>query len=179
MIGTALANVFDALEYTDDQGLVTVETSEVADERVYVWQEIRDKLQMDAAYFHGNVPVIYFKELQTVNEDDLWDLHRALWNHNRVPLLIAVLPQEVRVYNCFAPPQRDSGRLMAGNGALLKQALQQVTNVLELRRELSDYRRREIVSGRFARTQQREFTRAQRVDNRLLENLRHVRRHPD
>ena len=177
MIGTALANVFDALEYTDDQGLVTVETSEVADERVYVWQEIRDKLQMDAAYFHGNVPVIYFKELQTVNEDDLWDLHRSLWNHNRVPLLIAVLPQEVRVYNCFAPPQRDSGRLMAGNGPLLKQALQQVTNVLELRRELSDYRRREIVSGRFARTQQREFTRAQRVDNRLLENLRHVRRH--
>ena len=33
------------------------------------------------------------------------------------PLLIAVLPQEVRVYNCFAPPQRDSGGLMAENSA--------------------------------------------------------------
>ena len=177
MIGTALANVFDALEYLDDKGLVTVDTPDVGDGRAYVWQEIRDKLQIDAAYFHGNIPVVYFKELQTVDENYLWALHRSLWNHNRAPLLIAVLPQEVRVYNCFAPPQRDSGQLMAENSALLKQAVQQVTNVLELRRELSEYRRREIVSGHFARIQQREFNREQRVDSRLLENLRHVRRH--
>ena len=177
MIGSALANVLDALEYLDDKGLVTVDTPDVGDGRAYVWQEIRDKLQMDAAYFHGNIPVVYFKELQTVNDNYLWDLHRSLWNHNRAPLLIAVLPQEVRVYNCFAPPQRDSGRLMTDNSALLKQTVQQVTNVLELRRELSDYRRREIVSGRFARIQQGEFNREQRVDSRLLENLRHVRRH--
>ena len=65
------------------------------------------------------------------------------------PLLIAVLPQEVRVYNCFAPPVRDFGRLMPENRALL-QAVQQVTDVLALRRELSEYRRREIISGRFA-----------------------------
>ena len=176
MTGTALSNVFDALDYLDDQGLVTVDTQDLGDGRAYVWQEVRDKLQMDAAYFHGNVPVVYFKELQAIDDDYLWDLHRSLWNHNRVPLLIAVLPQEVRVYNCFAPPQQDSGRLMAGGGALLKQAVHHAANVLELRRELSDYRRREIVSGRFARTQEGEFNRAQRVDNRLLENLRHVRR---
>ena len=176
MIGTALANVFEALEYLGDQGLVTVDTPDVGDGRVYVWEEIRDKLQMDAAYFHGNVPVVYFKELQTVDDDYLWDLHRSLWNHNRAPLLIAVLPQEVRVYNCFAPPLRDSGRLVQDNPALLKQGIQQVTDVLALRRELSEYRRREIISGRFARSQQAEFSREQRVDNRLLENLRHVRR---
>ena len=177
MIGSALTNVLDALEFLDDKGLVTVDTPDVGDGRAYVWQEVRDKLQMDAAYFHGNIPVVYFKELQTVNEDDLRDLHRSLWNHNRAPLLIAVLPQEVRVYNCFAPPQRDSGRLKPQNSALLKQAVQQVTNVLELRRELSQYRRREIVSGRFARNQQGEFNREQRVDSRLLQNLRRVRRH--
>ena len=176
MIGAALANVFDALEYLDDKGLVTIDTPDVGDGRTYAWQEIRDKLQMDAAYFHGNIPVVYFKQLQTVDDDYLWELHRSLWNHNRVPLLIAVLPQEVRVYNCFAPPQRDSGRLMAQNSALLKQAVQQVTNVLELRRELSEYRRREIVSGRFALVQQGEFNREHRVDHRLLDNLRHVRR---
>ena len=177
MIGSALTNVLDALEFLDDKGLVTVDTPDLGDGRAYVWQEVRDKLQMDAAYFHGNIPVVYFKELQTVNEDDLRDLHRSLWNHNRAPLLIAVLPQEVRVYNCFAPPQRDSGRLKPQNSALLKQAVQQVTNVLELRRELSQYRRREIVSGRFARNQQGEFNREQRVDSRLLQNLRRVRRH--
>ena len=111
MIGSALANVFDALEYLDDKGLVTVDTPAVGDERAYVWQEIRDKLQIDAAYFHGNIPVVYFKELQTVDDDYLWGLHRSLWNHNRAPLLIAVLPQEVRVYNCFAPPQLDAAQI--------------------------------------------------------------------
>ena len=176
MIGATLANILDALEFQDDQGLVTVDTPDVGHGRAYVWHEIRDKLQMDAAYFHGNVPVVYFKELQTVDDDYLWDLHRSLWNHNRAPLLIAVLPQEVRVYNCFAPPLRDSGRLMRENPALLKKGVRQVTNVLALRRELSDYRRREIVSGRFVRTQQGEFNREQRVDSRLLENLRNVRR---
>ena len=176
MIGTALASVFDALEYLDDQGLVTVDTPNVGDGRGYVWQEIRDKLEMDAVYFHGNVPVVYFKELQTVDNDYLWHLHRSLWNHNRAPLLIAVLPQEVRVYNCFAPPLRDSDQLTRDNPALLKQAVQQVADVLALRRELSEYRRREIVSGRFVRAQQGRFNREQRVDNRLLQNLRHVRR---
>ena len=177
MIGSALTNVLDALEYLGDKGLVTVDTPDVGDGRAFVWQEVRDKLQMDAAYFHGNIPVVYFKELQIVNDEYLSDLHRSLWNHNRAPLLIAVLPQEVRVYNCFAPPQRDSGRLMADHSAPLKQAVQHVTNVLDLRRELSEYRRREIVSGRFARIQQGEFNREHRVDNRLLENLRHVRCH--
>ena len=106
MIGTALADVFDALEYQDDQGLVTVDTRDVGDGRAYVWQEIRDNLELDADYFHGIVPVVYSKELLTVDNDYLLSLHRALWNHNRAPLLIAVLPQEVRVYNCFAPPLR-------------------------------------------------------------------------
>ena len=175
MIGTALANVFDALEYRNDQGLVTVDSPDVGDGRAYVWQEIRDKFEMDAAYFHGNVPVVYIKEIHSADDDDLWDLHCSLWNHNRAPLFIAVLPQEVRVYNCFSPPVRDSGQLMPENRALLKRAVRQVTDVLFLRQELSEYRRREIVSGRFARAQEQDFSREQRVDNRLLENLGHVR----
>ncbi|MXX53417.1 MAG: hypothetical protein F4Z35_05655, partial [Dehalococcoidia bacterium] len=175
MIGTALANVFDALEFLDDKGLVTRDTPDVGNGRAYVWQEIREKLEIDAAYFHGNVPVVYFKELQTADDGNLRDLHRYLWNHNRAPLLIAILPQEVRVYNCFAPPQRDSGQLIPENSALLKQAVLQVTDVLALRQDLSEYRRREIVSGRFVRAQHGEFSRRQRVDNRLLDNLMHVR----
>ena len=176
MIGTALASVFDALEYQDDQGLVTVDTPDVGDGRAYVWQEIRDKLEIDAAYFHGNVPVVYFKELQSADDDYLRRLHRALWNHNRAPLLVAVLPQEVRVYNCFAPPQRGTDQLLLENRTLLKQVMQNVTDVLEIRQALSEFHRREIVSGRFVQAQQGGFNRDHRVDKRLLENLRQVRR---
>ena len=176
MTSAALKNVFEALEYLDDKGLVTVDTPDVGDGRAYVWHEIRDKLDVDAAYFHGNVPAVYFKEIEDVNDDFLWDLHRSLWNHNRVPLLIAVLPSEVRVYNCFAPPLPDADRLMHDNPALLKRAVQQVSNVLAIRRELSDFRRQEIVSGRFVRSQMELFAREQRVDNRLLGNLKDVRK---
>ena len=66
---------------------------------------------------------------------------------------------------------------MAENSAPLRQAISRVTDVLELRKVLSDYRRQEIVSGRFARTRRAEFNREQRVDNRLLDNLKRVRRH--
>ena len=174
MIGAALATVFDALEYRDAEGLVTIDTTDVREGRAYVWQEIRDKLEIDAAYFHGNTPVVYFKELQTVDNDYLMGLHRSLWNHNRAPLLIAVLPHEVQVYNCFAPPQHPD-RLALENPALLKRAVQQVADVLALRQELSEYRRREIESGRFVRVTEERFKRDQRVDSRLLENLGHVR----
>ncbi|MXW23203.1 MAG: hypothetical protein F4Z96_00710, partial [Chloroflexi bacterium] len=80
MTGTALASVLDALDYQDDEGLVTSDTPDVGGRRAYVWQEIRSKLQIDAAYFHGNVPAVYFKEFETVDDDDLWALHRSLWN---------------------------------------------------------------------------------------------------
>ena len=176
MTSAALKNVFEALDYRDDKGLVTVDTPDVGDGRAYVWHEIRDKLDVDAAYFHGNVPAVYFKEIEDVNDDFLWDLHRSLWNHNRVPLLIVVLPSEVRVYNCFAPPLPDADRLTHDNPALLKRAVQQVSNVLAIRRELSDFRRQEIVSGRFVRSQMELFAREQRVDNRLLGNLKDVRK---
>ena len=163
--------VFDALEYQGDQGLVTVDTPYIGDGRAYIWQEVREKFAMDAAYFHGNVPVVYFKELQTIDDEYLRRLHRSLWNHNRAPLLIAVLPQEVRVYNCFAPPQRSADQSMLGNATPFKQAIRQVTDVLSLRRELSGYGRREIVAGRFVRAEQGGFNREYRVDKRLLENL--------
>lgn len=176
MIGAALANVFEALDYRQDEGLLTVESPDVQDGRAYIWQEIRDKLQMDAAYFHGNTPVVYFKELQAVDDEDLWKLHRSLWNHNRAPLLIAVLPQEVRVYNCFAPPVLASGELIPETPVLLKRAVEQVTDILALRGALADYRRREIVSGRFVHAGQRGFNRDERVDSRLLENLGQLRR---
>ncbi len=176
MIGTALSNVLAQLEYLDSEGLVTGDTTDVREGRAYVWQEIQDKLQIDAAFFHGNVPVVYFKELRSVDEDYLTRFHQSLWNHNRAPLLIAVLPHEVRVYNCFAPPQRDSDQLTFESPIPLKRAMQQITDVLALRQELSEYRRREIESGRFVKIQEALFDRQQRVDNRLLENLKRVRR---
>jgi hypothetical protein len=173
MTGPGLAVVLDALEYSDAEGLVTSDTPDVSAGRDYLWQDARAKLGLDAAYFLGNVPVVYFKEFQSADEDELARLHQWLWNHNRAPLLIAVLPQEVRVYNCFTPPQ-PAGSTVKHPGLL--QAVTLVADVLELRQELDQYRRREVASGGFVRGQEKQFRRDQRVDRRLLENLAHVRR---
>ena len=171
----ALTDVLDALDYSGDSGLLTSDTPPLDDGRASMWQELQDKLQVDAAFFHGNVPVVCFKQLQTASDETLWKLHCSLWNHNRVPLLIVILPQEVRVYNCFATPHRDPTLLTSDNVTLLKQALHQVNDLLTLKRELSLFQRREITSGRFAHAHQRQFDREHRVDSRLLNNLKHIR----
>ena len=176
MVQSSLTNVLKALEYQDDKGLVTTDTSEIDGGREFVWKEVRDKFEIHAAYFHGNVPVVYFREFQEFNNETLWKLHRSLWNHNRAPILIAVLPNEVRIYNCFRLPARDQEEFKDKNPRLLERVVGQVSDHRALSQQLSNYKRREIISGRFAKEQRSRFNRKERVDERLLNNLRDVRR---
>lgn len=177
IIGPSLIDVFTALEYQDDKGLVTTNTADIESGRIFVWEEVSTKLEMDAAYFHGNVPVVYFKRFNEFNNDKLWKLHRSLWNHNRAPLLIAVLPNEVRIYNCFTPPTRTPDEFAVESSVLLKKEPLEATNLLAFKKNLSEYKRREITTGKFAKTKRRRFKPKNRVDERLLDNLRSVRRH--
>ena len=163
-----LAKVLTVLDYHDDKGLVTTDTSKVESRHELVWMEARDKLNMDAVYFNGNVPVVYFKEFGEFNNEELWQLHRSLWNHNRAPILIAVLPNEVRIYNCFATPSYDKSKMENEGKVLLKK------DSLEAA-ELFAFKRREMASGRFARTLVEDLDPEERVDKRLLENLKSVR----
>lgn len=173
----SLTDVFTALEYQDDMGLVTTNTSgDLKDGRLFVWNEIRDKFEIDAAYFHGNVPVVYFKKFESFNNEILWDLHKSLWNHNRAPILIAVLPQEVRVYNCFASPPRTPIEFASAETPLLNRTSWQALDLLAFQENLSDYNLREIKSGRFGQTHQELLNRKHRVDARLLDNLHKVRK---
>ena len=175
MAGAALEDVLEVLEYSGNSGLVTKDAVDIEDERAYVLQEIHRKFELDAVFFHGNLPCVYFKEFQDIDDESLLRLHRSLWNHNRAPLLIAIFPQEVRVFNCFASPSRDSNSSSIENPILLKRVVKSVAGVLAIKSELSEYHRQEIESGGFVQAQQGRFNRKQRVDYRLLKNLRHVR----
>ncbi|MDE0430980.1 MAG: N-6 DNA methylase [Caldilineaceae bacterium] len=180
MTNSSLTNVLEALEYQDDKGLVTRDTSDIDSERGFVWQEVKDKFGIHAAYFHRNVPVVYFREFQEFNDEALYKLHRSLWNHNRAPILIAVLPGEVRIYNCFALPalnvhEFSKDEFKEDSQRFLRKATLGAADQEALRRELSNFKRREIVSGRFAKEQRSSFEHKDRVDYRLLDNLREVR----
>lgn len=161
--------VLDVLDYANSDGLVTEGERSVAPDRAYLWEEVREKFGIDAVYFHGNVPAVYFKALTAPNDDALMDLHRELWNHNRAQLLVAVMPEQVRIYNCFAPPAKKG---IGDPDASLLAAVQLATDVM--RRDLAPYRRDEVESGRLARDK-RFFENDRRVHRQLLENLSRVR----
>ena len=173
MGGFKLGDVLAALEYDQNEGLVK---EDVDDHRFHSWREAHDKLGMDAVLFHREVPLVYFKGIEQsikgVDESYLQSLHNHLWNHNRVPFVIVVFLDEVQVYNCFASPVHPSHSLSESK-ILLKRTLSQ--SVDALKKEMSDYLCREILSGRFVRDNSHCFNRDERVDSQLLDNLQKVR----
>jgi hypothetical protein len=173
----SLQLVLDALDYSGAEGLVRTDQPNepgMPAGRMHVWEEAQEKFGLDAAYFLGSIPVVYFKGLSAASDEDLANLHRQLWNHNRVPLLVAVLPEEVRVYNCFAPP--DPARGAGAATPTLLQTVRLAADVLELASRLEPFRRQEVEAGRLVRDSTHRFARDQRVDQRLVHNLKVVRR---
>ena len=178
VVSERLATVLRALRYDGSDGLVVGSDSLVPLDRLPVWDEAERKLGLDGAYFHGNVPLVYFKEFEAFDDGEVADLRNSLWNHNRAPLLIAVDPSEVRVYNCFAPPPVPAprGLTVTDREHSLLRSTRLTADLLELRRELRGFGRHDVDSGRFAHGREDEFGQRQRVDHRLLQNLSTLRR---
>ena len=171
--------VLAELGYEGDEGLVTGDSESGDGDREFVWREVRNEFGVDAAYFHGNRPVVYFSEFQEFDPKRLQELHRSLWNHNRAPFLIVVLPNEVRVYNCFALPARDGeefARTVPGKSSrFLERAVRGAAATVALGQALSEYRRRDVIAGRLAKEDPKGFARENRIDKRLLGNLAEIR----
>lgn len=68
-------------------------------------------IPIDAIYFSGENPFIYFRQLSHFNPTVVSKLHRKIWNEGRTPLLAIVTPQEIRLYDCFDTPEKDSASL--------------------------------------------------------------------
>ncbi len=173
MIEEALRRIFELLGYAGTPGLVTIDGPPVSSARSYVWDEVREKFSVDAVYFHGDVPVIYFKGFEAASDTELAELHQRLWNHNRVPLLIAVRPEDIRVYDCFSPPIRTTEGTVAPDGGLLR-SIHLAVGVAALQQELSVFRRTEV-ELRGLQPAGVKTAREYRVDQRLLDNLALVR----
>ena len=159
-----LEAVADDLGYRGTSGYVDGTGLEVG-ARDFVWRDLEDKCQVDAAYFRGAVPLVAFVEADSQQEID--SAHRRLWNFGRVPVLIATTPQDVVALSCVAPPVDGPG----ASSPVLRSARtrQPVQNVLR------EFTRFNVESGLAATTYRQRFDRRLRVDYRLLENLRRLR----
>jgi hypothetical protein len=79
--------------------------------RRQAWREATERLHVNAAFFQGGVPLVYFRGLRLPSDADveeaIEELHRQSWNHGRAPFLVVVLPNEVRVLDNRAAPFDD------------------------------------------------------------------------
>jgi hypothetical protein len=159
-----LDRTIETLGYEAADGLVRRADRPEADGRGFVWRELQQKADVNAAYFRGGVPLVAFGEAQ--DSEGVERLHSRLWNLSRVPILIAVTDIDIRAYSCFTGPS-EAG---ASSDALLASSTPE--HVAEV---LAEFSRFHVESGRAAAAHQDRFRRAGRVDQRLLENLRDLR----
>ena len=154
----------DQLGYRGTSGYVDGSESEVG-ARDFVRRDLRDKCQIDAAYFRGAVPLVAFAGADSRQE--IGAVHRRLWNFGRVPVLIAATPQEVVALSCVVPPAPGPD----ADGSILRSARPQQS----LQSVLREFTRFNVESGRAATAHRDRFDRRLRVDHNLLENLRRLR----
>src|SRR5437764_11330756 len=102
--------LLEKLEYKTSPNLMPRDKSDesIPDEWETTWREAKEKLRIDAIYFVGNAPVIYFKRFDSYDEKDIAEFHRKVWNQSQAPLVFAVMPNDIRVYNGYDAPQRTS-----------------------------------------------------------------------
>lgn len=111
-------------------------------------------------------PVVYFRQVNKVDPDQILELHRSFWNQGIAPILVVIAPDEVHVYSGLATPENtpcDSGRV-SGLVETLSRVQEQLRSFL-----LS------VESGEYFHIHRRSFDPRQRVDRDLLRNLQTTR----
>lgn len=158
-----LSEIASELGYGGTKGYVDGATAEIG-ARDFVWRDLTDKCGVDAAYFRGAVPLVAFVEAQSASDVDA--AHRRLWNFGRIPVLIANTPDKVVAMSCMVGPRSISAMDPVLRSARRNQSVQSV---------LQEFTRFNVENGKAAASHPKHFDRRQRVDYRLLENLRRLR----
>lgn len=128
--------------------------------------------EIDAIYFSGEHPLIYFKNLQDIDEQTIRNLHKKIWNQGRVPLMFVSTPHEIRIYNCYNEPIRENennlNRLEIDRFADAINQFEEIKNI---------YAQDKLDSGLFWETfSGKKIQTSQKVDQLLLSNLRETRK---
>src|SRR5437588_2778056 len=76
------------------------------------WSNDRPIPDVNSAYFVGDVPVIYFSQLEEVTPTRVWELYQRVWNQSKVPLLYVISRHDIWIYNIYAEPARTPDELI-------------------------------------------------------------------
>jgi N-6 DNA Methylase len=168
--------LLEKLEYKMSPNLMLRDTPDesIPEELETTWRKAKEKLRIDAVYFVANAPVIYFKRFEAYDVKDIAEFHRKVWNQSQAPLVFAVMPNDIRVYNGYEAPQRTSLTGLVEPSRLDSEL--SYSSFLSLWERLAVFSRLAIESGSFWRDYGPYFRRENRADQKLIANLRYIRR---
>ena len=63
-----------------------------------------ETMNLAGIYCVDRVPTIYFKEVKSINRDQIRNLHRKLWNQGTATMLVVVSDTEACVYSAQVLP---------------------------------------------------------------------------
>jgi len=141
MTAMDLEAVIGRLGY-DDDGLVQIGDSDgkLSPARRHAWTAAKKHLGVDAAYFEGRVPLVYFRGLGIPDDIEveraIAALHQRTWNESRAQLVVVVLPTEIRILDGTSQPAASPAPVVARN--LNDEILEPFTRAGLLRGRASD-----------------------------------------
>ncbi|MFA5897527.1 MAG: N-6 DNA methylase [Hyphomicrobium sp.] len=175
-----MSELLEALEYDKSPSFLSSDLLRSPSEHAHIFRRALKSFDLRGAYVvQGSpvkdrlvtVPVVYVAEAESIERADR--IHRQVWNENIVPFLIVKLPTHLRLYSGFsfahAPSQSDL--LPPGKQAGVLEASIGLGDVLK---RLAEFRASSIDDGTIWRVRGHQLQTEDKVDRRLLRNLREL-----
>lgn len=173
-----LNKLFRDLDMDKKNGLVSEDADDLTAYQKHFYNSVKEKLQVNAVYFlrsNGEaprIPLIYFTTIESYDAKRIAELHRLAWNLGEAPLLFIVTPEQLLIYNNYEIPKCDNNAM--DPEAVLIERISLITE-LENERQLMQYHRTNLESGKYWRDNNTRFKIENRVDSVLTKNLRIMR----
>lgn len=166
--------IIDVLHYRDSPNFVRADELSNDIDFGFLYRRASQECGLHGAYLlrganntKAGTPIVYVCRAQT--EEDARLIHRRVWNQDLVPFLLVTSPLTLRVYPGF---RFDSNTV--ANDDLNAGALRHFEDLNRVTSELESFRADAIDDGRFWRHWAPQVRPDQRVDWRLLGNLREL-----
>ena len=139
---------------------------DIASSHTHVLQQAFDQLELDGILCSETTPLIYFKEVGSIQPYEALHLYRKFWNHGGAPILVLIASDEIHVYSGMSPPE--SPDRLTDSPLALVDRLEPVATALQ--NFLIS-----VETGAYFNQHAKSFDTENRVDRHLLANLRDTR----